>query len=357
MDSSDQTPSPVGGMNIFWTIFGLALACSLHPLGSACGFHPEFARYVRVLPLCNPLDILIFIYEYYLLAEADKWTFWKPLVDLAADRCSHAIGLAPPQDVEQAPQLQDPAGDGHEDGAATVSALAFFSLDFRSRLIQNALVVFLYAKLWGYHGIPVSFGIATTYFTSWTIMELVLILAHGFRVLPYKRLRSALTMGSGQTAAQLASPQHYGGCRRTLALSWKTQEKLACVTIFVLYGQACLCVVWLLKPVCLRAANVSLVITNMTSSVCCMSFIGLPTAFQEPCSSISMDKGFLLFGYTGPLVSLGMVLWLVAMHYHFSFFHLARVSILVVVVGFVLACTVYWDPAGTWKEDWTEQLG
>lgn len=357
MDSSDQTPSPVGGMNIFWTIFGLGLACSLHPLGSACGFPPEFTRYVRVLPLCNPLDIFIFIYEYCLLLEADQWIFWKPLVDLAADRCSHAMALAPPQDVEQAPQLQNPAGDGHEDGAATVSALAFFSLDIRSRLIQNALVVFLYAKLWGYHGVPVSFAIATIYFTSWTIMELILVLAHGFRVLRYKRTRSALITGSGQTATQLRSLKQDGGFRPTLALSAKTQEKLACLTVFVLYGQACFCILWLLKPMCLRAANASLVITDQTSSVCCMSFIGLPTAFQESCSSISLDKGFLLFGYIGPLVSLGLMVWLVAMHYHFSYLNLARVSILGVIIGFVLACTIYWDPTGTSKEDWTEQLG
>lgn len=52
------------------------------------------------------------------------------------------------------------------------------------RHLFSAVLILQYAKLWGFHGIPMSFSLATGYFASWIIMEMILLFAEGQAALP-----------------------------------------------------------------------------------------------------------------------------------------------------------------------------
>jgi len=47
------------------------------------------------------------------------------------------------------------------------------------RYLFSAVLILQYLKLCGYHGIPMSFSLATGYFASWIIMEMILLIGEG----------------------------------------------------------------------------------------------------------------------------------------------------------------------------------
>ncbi|OIW25992.1 hypothetical protein CONLIGDRAFT_708875 [Coniochaeta ligniaria NRRL 30616] len=376
---SSPTTNTVGGMNIFWTILGLSLACSLHPLGSAGGFSRDLTRYVRVLPFSSALDVLFFIYEYLLISKSDGWSFRKPVMDLATSRCRDTLGLRPPADVEQTLQVED----GGEQESTLVLALAFFALDIRSRLIQNALVVFLYTKMCGYHGLPRWFAIATIYFGSWVLMEIFLLFAYGFRVMPHTRLRAAFTAMFPHTAAGVprqaatsspetpdarSSPPSASRSRnsptqrlfRILSICAIVAQVLQILpltadalvrrvppaTLEALFGAPmfgfCMKHMGLAEDILTNPGKLGLLYLPAILAYVFLVFLELPICF--PFFALAMAAGLLAWFAILALALLPAVTQ-------------ARVYTVILLVGFALSCTVFYDPTGTAKEPWTENLG
>jgi len=155
----------VDGMTVFWILFGLSSAAALHPLGSAPGLPPEFASYVRVLPLSSVQDTVL------LYAEC-VWVWWSRCVslrDAARQTALARLGQKLPSDIKDDNWAQ--------------AFVRFFFLDIRPRVLANVVVVLAFVKLCGIHGnamaLAVSFIAATAAFASWLAMEIFLTAAFG----------------------------------------------------------------------------------------------------------------------------------------------------------------------------------
>ncbi|PUU75191.1 hypothetical protein B9Z19DRAFT_1131806 [Tuber borchii] len=76
---------------------------------------------------------------------------------------------------------QDDAGSP-QGGPQTATLLCRFERCAYNTPIRHqfsAVLILQYVKLCGYHGIPVSFSLATGYFASWIIMEVILLIGEG----------------------------------------------------------------------------------------------------------------------------------------------------------------------------------
>ncbi|KAH7124528.1 hypothetical protein EDB81DRAFT_765346 [Dactylonectria macrodidyma] len=157
--SLPSQPEPVNGINVFWILFTLCVACSIHPVGSSIGFATEHRRYVRILPLSAFIDTFYLFAECIQLARRQELSFPAAAFAVARQRLQETI--SPESKLVEA-------------------LILILTLDIRVRLLSNALLVFVYTKVWGYHGIPVSFTIATFYFSAWIGMEMVVLTSLSF---------------------------------------------------------------------------------------------------------------------------------------------------------------------------------
>ena len=138
-------PSPVTGMNIFWPLLTLATACSLHPLGSAVGLPSPFQRYVRTLPLSSLLDTGVLLRQILL---PRSWPERSDSLHTAVrSRLQSTLGSL--------------AAHGHPTGGGPASWLFPFVVDINARVLVDFVIVLQYAKLCAFHGIPISFTIAS----------------------------------------------------------------------------------------------------------------------------------------------------------------------------------------------------
>jgi len=162
----------INGMNIFWIIVPLLLACMTHPLGSAFGFDQIHRYQIRIGPLVPLLDALHLLYEihhHYRTASRGR----------GIRRIYNAIGEV----VEirlQRNRKNEQDGDGDPLGSSRIATLLrlveIFVYNTLIRYIFAAMLILQYVKLCGFHGIPISLSQATGYFASWFILEMTLLL-------------------------------------------------------------------------------------------------------------------------------------------------------------------------------------
>lgn len=149
-------PDVVTSWNIFWVLLTLSLSCITHPIGSACGFPPEYRHSVRANPLASLFDTGHFLYEIFNQCRSYPSKNLPEVIGLVvAQRLEHNI---PSERMDQLPQ------------AATSKLDASF-LDLRVRAIVTLLCILQYAKLCGYTGLPFLFSVSTMLFVAWIVME------------------------------------------------------------------------------------------------------------------------------------------------------------------------------------------
>jgi len=162
----------INGMNIFWIIVPLLLACMTHPLGSAFGFDQIHRYQIRIgplIPLLDALHLLCEIHHHYRTASRGS----------GIRRIYNAIGEV----VEirlQRNRNNEQDGDGDPLGSPRIATLPClverFVYNTLIRYIFTAMLILQYVKLCGFHGIPISLSQATGYFASWFILEMTLLL-------------------------------------------------------------------------------------------------------------------------------------------------------------------------------------
>jgi len=196
----EENPQPVSGINVFWIIFILGITSAWHPLGSSVGFPTKTRRYVRIFPLMSLFDTLLFYSELVSCVLYKKIPLRGDARSVSTRRLQAAI----------------PSADGMvevEDGEGVLTGLViqwlkamivFIGLDVRVRLMSNALVVFAYAKIFGYYGTPFSLVIETLRFGSWAGNELFLLLTYGvFWARSTRELLAAVDQGAPTPARRL----------------------------------------------------------------------------------------------------------------------------------------------------------
>lgn len=156
-----QTDDPpqtnlVTSWNIFWALLTLSLSCIVHPLGSACGFSPKYRQSIRTSPLISFADTIHLLGEVVAQYRSNRSHPPYAAVDAIAwvleERLRHSAQVS---DIGRLPDA--------------VLYVAF--LDLRVRAIVAVLCILQYTKLCGYHGIPILFSISTMLFASWVVME------------------------------------------------------------------------------------------------------------------------------------------------------------------------------------------
>ncbi|KAK0740076.1 hypothetical protein B0T18DRAFT_490845 [Schizothecium vesticola] len=173
--SAAHVPQPVSGTNVFWILFVLAITVSSHPLGSCIGFPNDTRRYLRILPFTALFDATLLFIECitYMRRQGHPPPYAARAVFLRRLRAS----------VPDNQWTDNQGDDGHGNpdlNQIWLKALVLFiGTDLRPRFVTNALVVFVYTKIYGYQGTPVSLAIATIYFASWVGMELLVFVAYG----------------------------------------------------------------------------------------------------------------------------------------------------------------------------------
>lgn len=171
-----ESSEPVEGMSIFWPLLTLALASCLHPLGSVCGESPpQYRHYIRTLPLSGLLDSAHF------LVRCCNGGSTLSVIARLDENNPNLIHPLLPVDESRNERL------GHLD-----VVLNLF-VDFKARVFPNVFIIFAYAKLCTFSGVPVSLVLGSVYFFSWFIMEAVLVAQYfARRDVKLPKLRQAL---------------------------------------------------------------------------------------------------------------------------------------------------------------------
>ncbi|CUS10520.1 unnamed protein product [Tuber aestivum] len=168
--------SRINGMSVFWIIAPLSVACMTHPIGSACGLEPAYRHRIRIGPFISLFDTLHLLYEIH---GSHKSTG-------DANNAAHRIRNAIRKVVEVRLKrirtethgaAQNPQGNLQ----ATTLLCRFESCLFNTpiRHLVSLVLIVQYTKICGFHGIPMSFSLATGYFASWIIMEIILLVGDG----------------------------------------------------------------------------------------------------------------------------------------------------------------------------------
>lgn len=200
------TGDEIDGMNIFWILFALSVASSIHNLGSAPGFPGAFTRYFRILPLSSLFDLSLMYLNF--LEHWSPWQRWRQhqsgdtslirravactrmLVSsarLSARKISiRRFALANKDNLDQFDLPTSTSGNeaGRDEALAErlklrLSVSIPYLLDFWPRFFANVGLIFVYTKICGFTNVPFSTAIATIYFVSWFGMEVFLYLAFG----------------------------------------------------------------------------------------------------------------------------------------------------------------------------------
>ncbi|CUS10123.1 unnamed protein product [Tuber aestivum] len=168
--------SEIKGMSIFWIIMPLFLACMIHPIGSACGFRAVYRHQVRIGPLMSLFDTLHLLYEIHSCYRS------TPGGDNIIRRIRPAIHEVVVIRLHQrsGSEKDDPSNsEGAPPTAPLPSRSEKTTHNTRARHLLFILLILQYVKLCGFYGIPISFSLATIYFVSWIIMEMILLVGEG----------------------------------------------------------------------------------------------------------------------------------------------------------------------------------
>ncbi|KAG0137527.1 hypothetical protein HOY82DRAFT_649247 [Tuber indicum] len=169
----EAATSQINGMSIFWIIMPLSMACMTHPIGSAFGLEPAYRHRIRIGPLISLFDTLHLLYE---VLDHCRNT---------GDPISAICRI--PNSTQKVVEMRHRTRRDHNDcdpqvGPWAVTLLGRFETCLYNTPIRHLLSVVLilqYVKLCGFHGIPMSFSLGTGYFTSWIIMEMILLIGEG----------------------------------------------------------------------------------------------------------------------------------------------------------------------------------
>jgi len=146
-----------------------------HPIGSACSFDPIYRYQIRVGPLILLLDTLLLFFEiHHHYRNASRGG--------GIHRILNAIGKV----VEirlQRNRIKAQDDDSDPQGSSQIATLLRlverYVYGTLIRHIFTAMLILQYVKLFGFHGIPISFSLATGYFASWIIMEMIVLAGKG----------------------------------------------------------------------------------------------------------------------------------------------------------------------------------
>lgn len=400
----NNSAQPVSGINIFWIIFVLAITSAWHPLGSSVGFPSKIRRYIRLFPLTALLDTFL-LYAEFIIAFLDGRDQHRPLRHAARGTALRRLRNGALLDENLVDGVDDDASvaDGLPDGAgATINdsnvgwlttIVLFIGLDVRARLLSNALVVLVYAKILGYYGTPFSLAIATIQFASWVGNEVFLLLTYGFfvaqnvrqltaavdeqeatntTVLPslpkalFKISRAlwfaqaAALVGVGIWAAVSKFPSSSTPSSDTSGF-WDTYWHIADVVLTKLATP----LEWYLNwtgPAFdfasgLLSGNILIAIISVPLSFTILIVIvELEMLFFIPVMFIGL---FLIFAPVWvPIVTLSLLVKLSDLSWQgLPSVLYARIGSAVVLGGLLVYYIVLWDPTGTSKAPWTENLG
>lgn len=156
-------------MNIFWILFILISATSVHPLGTAPGFPDEFSRYVRILPLCSLLDVS---HMYFHCLQ--QWrAHGTPIMAAARVICTKRLKKNLRRAVKQSEgdEQEGPHEEPEQENHLRAQLIQLY-LELIPRLLANMGVVLAYTKICGFRGVPNSHGIASICFATWAAMEI-----------------------------------------------------------------------------------------------------------------------------------------------------------------------------------------
>ncbi|KAK1758984.1 hypothetical protein QBC47DRAFT_370841 [Echria macrotheca] len=162
---------PVSGINVFWIVFVLGTTAAWHPLGKSVGFPNDIRRYVRVLPLTALFDTCI-LYGELISAMREKRASRRETTRAVVFRRLMAS-------VPDAELISNGSNTDEGEWRRLKAMILFIGLDIRARLLANALVIFVYVKILGYYGTPLSLTVATVQFVSWVANESVLFCTYG----------------------------------------------------------------------------------------------------------------------------------------------------------------------------------
>ena len=171
-------------MSIFWVIMPLCLACMTHPMGSACSFNAAYRHRIRIWPLVCLVDTWWLLYEIF--------HYYKNIEDgnSAIRRIHSAI-----REVVEVRLRRRQMREHNNDSNPQSSQLIAIFLDGFERYVSHtglrylflAVLILQYVKLCGFYGIPVSFTLATGYFASWIIMEMIQLVGEAHAVMGHSR--------------------------------------------------------------------------------------------------------------------------------------------------------------------------
>jgi len=142
-----------------------------HPIGSACSFDPIYRYQIRVGPLILLLDTLLLFFQiHHCYRNASRGggihrilNAIRKVVEIRRQRNRNKA-----QDDDSDPQ-------GNSQIATLLRLVERCVYGTLIRHIFTAMLILQYVKLCGFHGIPISFSLATGYFASWIIMEMILL--------------------------------------------------------------------------------------------------------------------------------------------------------------------------------------
>lgn len=136
--------NPVTGWNIFWTVLSFKVACATHPINSGVFIPSEHRHVVHLTPINSSIDASLLLIAVITQVGRARGHLFQACAMVVAIRLER----------NRNPILQE-----------------------RSlRIFLSVVFTLQYAKLWGYHGMPLIFAWSTLSFGSWVLMELIYIL-------------------------------------------------------------------------------------------------------------------------------------------------------------------------------------
>ncbi|RPA91402.1 hypothetical protein L873DRAFT_1819602, partial [Choiromyces venosus 120613-1] len=150
-----------------------ALACMTHPIGSPCGLNEDYLQRIRIGPLMSLFDTLHLIYEICHHYHRNPGNTTDVIT-----RIQNAIREVVNGRLQRHRTEERTVDDGPPGNPQTAIPLDRFEKPLYNTPIRHlfsAVLILQYTKFCGFHGVPMSFALATGYFVSWIIMEMILL--------------------------------------------------------------------------------------------------------------------------------------------------------------------------------------
>ena len=362
-------------MNIFWVLFILTSATAFHPVGAALGFSPQFSRYVRIFPLFALLDAI---------------QAYSDLVDHRTSGIRRQISWRQAAQIVATESLRHTMGDNIEGDSDLQAALVRYYLDGIPRLLANIGLTLTFAKMCGFNSVPVAQTLAAVIFGTWAALELLLLMAFGIRPRDAQEIlrmigRTNRCLGS-DTSRRVCLLLIYGqlvGFSIAFLMSTKPSRPDVTSTsdaassnlwniISVWLSVIMVPIHWLLALIrwqyreselrqsALRSLWNIAFSAVFHSCIFPLAFLAFVLSFCLLAASATLILGavYLMF----QLLTLGaksvhetVVRW-IAQEERGQQLLVVKAGTLGLLVMSLIACNVFWDRSGTWKEDWTGKL-